>query len=182
VLSQADVREAFHYDPDTGDLIWRVRSREHYKTAAAWKRCNTRFAGKPFGRIGRATRSVSYRQGLFMGKRRMAHRLIFLYIYGYLPEQIDHIDGDGLNNRIENLRDATRSENARNRVCPINNAAGALGVEWIGRCNKWKARIFVSGKLRHLGYFDTKQEAIDARKHADQRYGFHKNHGRILTQ
>ncbi len=76
--------------------------------------------------------------------------------------EVDHIDGDGLNNRRENLRLATRAENMRNRKTPSNNTSGFKGVIRVEWRKKWQARIVLNGKRKQLGYFDTPQDAHKA--------------------
>jgi hypothetical protein len=86
------------------------------------------------------------------------HRLIM----GAEPgQEIDHINGNGLDNRKENLRVATRKENQQNRHITWGNST-YKGVYWEKQKNKWRARIFVSGKCVHLGFFLTEKEAAVA--------------------
>ena len=81
------------------------------------------------------------------------HRLIFMMFNGYLPEEIDHIDGNTLNNKIENLREANRQENCLNRKKRSNNTSGVKGVYWHKKCNKWQVSLSVNKKLRYFGLF-----------------------------
>lgn len=97
--------------------------------------------------------------------------------------QFDHIvpliNGDRDDNRIENLRDVTGAENARNRRLQADNATGRTGVTaypFQGQL-RFVARIRVGGKLHHLGYFATVEEAAEARRAAEIKHGFHINHG-----
>jgi hypothetical protein len=111
------------------------------------------------------------------GREYKAHRLIWLLVHKAWPEnQIDHIDGNGLNNRIENLRDVTNAENARNRKKQKNNESGHTGVR--RERGKWRAVIEVSGREIYLGLFINLEEAVAARKAAEAKYGFHANHGK----
>lgn len=77
-------------------------------------------------------------------------------------QHVDHIDGNGLNNRRSNLRPASRAENARNRRANANNKTGFKGVHFHKRKGKWQAYINVNGKRLHLGRFDTADEAASA--------------------
>lgn len=88
------------------------------------------------------------------------HRLIFLMHHGYLPDVIDHVDGDKTNNKIENLRAATRSENNCNTKIPSNNTSGVKGVSWVTKFKKWRVRIYVKRTMYHLGYFNSFEEAV----------------------
>lgn len=85
----------------------------------------------------------------------MAHRLAWLYVYGEWPDaEIDHINGNTGDNRISNLRPATRAQNGANRGRQTNNASGVKGVCWHAQSGKWRAMIRISGKSRHLGLFN----------------------------
>lgn len=98
------------------------------------------------------------------------HRVIFLMHHGYLPQWpdvIDHIDGNGQNNKIENLRHATASQNMMNRRLQSNNTSGVAGVRWVARSKKWMAYIYLAKKQKCLGFFASMNEAIAARKDAE---------------
>jgi len=98
---------------------------------------------------------------------------------GEWPEkQIDHIDGNPLNNKWDNLRDVTSQENGRNKRILKNNTSGFTGVCWDDVNKKWRAFIRVDRKTIHIGRFTNIQQAIDARKDANIKYGFHENHGK----
>jgi hypothetical protein len=83
---------------------------------------------------------------------------------------IDHIDRNKLNNHISNLRYATNSENQMNRSIQSNNTSGITGVSFHKARNKWRAHIQKNGKNIHLGYFESKEEAIEARNNAEETY------------
>ena len=93
------------------------------------------------------------------GRKYLAHRLAWLITNGALPaDQIDHIDGDRANNRLANLREATNAENQQNlRRAPRGSTTGLLGASPHG--GGFKARIRVDGERRHLGQFDTPEQA-----------------------
>jgi hypothetical protein len=91
------------------------------------------------------------------------HRLAWLWHHGKFPDiDLDHIDGDKWNNRIENLREATMSENIANSRLSQANHSGRKGVSWNKRLGRWHAYIVVSGKRKHLGFFETLDEASAA--------------------
>lgn len=90
------------------------------------------------------------------------HRLVFLYHKGYLPKVIDHIDRNPLNNKIENLREVTHSENCFNRLKNKNNTSGYKGVSFHKTMNKWRAMIKVKGKDICLGYYPFPEDAYKA--------------------
>ena len=107
-----------------------------------------------------------------------AHRLIFLMHKGYLPKTIDHINGDKLDNRIENLRAATVGQNQHNRKTNANNTSGYKGVSWSKAQKKWTARITLERKIIHLGYFANVEEAAEVvRKAREELHGSFANHG-----
>lgn len=89
----------------------------------------------------------------------LVHRLIFLMHHKYLPSMIDHIDRDKLNNKIENLRPADKELNSWNRGLQSNNTSGFRGISWNKNANKWHAYIKIKGKRKHLGLFNTIEEA-----------------------
>lgn len=98
------------------------------------------------------------------------HQLVFLMHHGYIPEVIDHIDGDTQNNRIENLRAADKSKNGMNRSKPISNTSGAKGVVWHKGAAKWMARIVAEQKQIYIGLFTDFDDAVAAVKQAQQKH------------
>ena len=111
------------------------------------------------------------------GKQILEHRAVFLYHYGYLPKFIDHRNGDPCDNTIENLREATRSQNNHNAKLRKDNTSGVKGVSWNQRERKWKARLSLDGKFINLGTFSSKEaaEAVvqDARKRIHGEFARH---------
>ena len=154
-----------------GRLIWRNRPLEHFKNAHGCNIWNAKNAGKEAGCFAGHYRSVRIN-----GVRYLTHRLVWAWHFCEWPSgEIDHINGDKLDNRIENLRSVTRQENARN--LSVNNAKhGHPGVIAIN--GRWRASISVKDRTVYLGTYDDINEAIAARKRAEERYGFHSNHGR----
>lgn len=86
----------------------------------------------------------------------LAHRLIFLFVHGYLPEFLDHVNRICNDNRPSNIRPATRIQNGQNRCLNSNNTSGIKGVAYNKRDKHWVAYISVDGKHKNLGYFKTK--------------------------
>jgi hypothetical protein len=106
------------------------------------------------------------------------HRLIFMMHHGYLPEIVDHIDGNKLNNRIENLRASDHITNQWNAGISKRNTSGVKGVGWVKSRNRWEARILVNKKKFHIGYFKTIEEAKQAiEKFREEKHGEFSNHG-----
>lgn len=83
-----------------------------------------------------------------------AHRLVFLYHHGYMPECVDHIDGDKTNNKIENLRAATKEENCRNQKVRSTNKSGYKGVKWVEHCKKWQVEVCKNYKQLRFGMYE----------------------------
>lgn len=103
---------------------------------------------------------LGYRQVMCNGVFILVHRLVYLMHHGYLPKEIDHINGKRDDNRIENLRATTRSQNMWNRKLNKNNTSGIKGVTKLK--DKWAARVCTNSKLKHIGVFDTIEEAKKA--------------------
>lgn len=99
---------------------------------------------------------------------------------GTIPDgmQIDHINHNRLDNRLENLRLVCHNENSRNRSMNGNNTSKISGVHWDSRNNKWQARISVNGTRITLGHFSSLFDASCARKSAEKKFEYHNNHGR----
>lgn len=167
-LTAARLRELLHYDPATG-LFTRLISLSP----------NARMTPTP-GYAVYNPRICNRKHSLSVdGRQYLAHRLAWLYMTGAWPEaEVDHIDGDGRNNRWSNLRAVTRAENVRNLPRPKSNTSGSVGVNWRESKQRWRAFIAMNGKTTHLGYFRDKESAIAARRAAEVELGYHENHGR----
>ena len=131
--------------------------------------------GKLYNKITRNSRSqidqesgnvssYGYRLVMLDKKAYRVHRLIFMMHYGYMPKEIDHIDGNTLNNRIENLRECSSSENKYNTKLRSDNKSGIKGVCWNKRANSWQAYLNSNGKRTYIGYFKDIQKAKNAVK------------------
>ena len=141
------VRAAFRYDPRSGHLTWIG--------------VNRRMVGK---RAGYA--AVRYRKVCVGGVRMFEHRVIWALVYGEWPAaEIDHIDRDGHNNRIENLRAVHREENCANRGVFKNNRLGVACVKEV-KPGSFQARIQSGGNRVTLGTFQTLEAATDAVREA----------------
>lgn len=174
------LRQLLRYEQKTGRLFWTPRTTDFFQnkngraeqTCKAW---NTKYSGKEaFTYI-----CNGYKTGAILNKACTAHRAIWAIVNGKWPDQeIDHINGDRSDNRIKNLRCVSSGENQRNRAVFKNNTSGVCGVHWEKSRNKWKVSIHIGGKPKNLGRFDLFDEAILARKRAEQRNDYHENHGR----
>lgn len=156
-ITQEQVRKAFNYDPESGILTW-VDGRRRTK----------------IGKIAGSLRSDGYYDIRFNYKLIRAHRLIWMYMYGYFPDQIDHINGIRGDNRLCNLRESNNHLNHHNvkrkkRLESSEFKSRFLGVSWSYRRKKWIAQIKLNRKGYHLGAFDIEEDAAQAYKDAKLR-------------
>ncbi len=118
------------------------------------------------GSIAGSPQNKGYIQVYVDGKNCLLHRLVFLFHHGYMPKMIDHINGNRLDSRIENLREATSSQNQQNRKIQRNNLSGFKGAVYHPQKMKWQGRIQVNKKKFSLGYYNLAEEAHEAYKKA----------------
>jgi len=158
-LTAEVVRDLLDYNPETGIFRWKVRDRKYCKSDKGWKIINGRDAGATAGYDS----PDGYRYIGIFDNHHLSHRLAWLHYYGEWPnDQIDHINQIKDDNRIENLREATRSQNGMNRSSYNGTASQYKGVGWHKHANKWNAYIQINGKKIHLGYFTIEIEAARA--------------------
>lgn len=147
MITQEELKEILHYDPETGSFTWLVAM-------------GTR--ARPGDRAG-AIFNRDYIRIRIRLKRYVAHRLAWLYVHGHFPtDLIDHVNGVKYDNRLCNLRPATRSQNLMNRRMHSNNTSGLKGVYWHKGAKKWKAQCRANGKHYHLGLFENAESASAA--------------------
>ena len=107
------------------------------------------------------------------------HRALWALTYGDWPSgEVDHVNGNRLDNRVENLREVSRSANQRNQRLHKNNTSGRTGISWYKPYAKWRAVINIGGRNKHLGYFDCVEAASAAWEKARAQNGYHANHGK----
>jgi len=183
-MKEIDVKylaDCLDYNHISGDLVWKKRPRNHFKTDRVTKIWNTRFSGRVAGTVSRGEDLYTRIRIRLCGSMYLAHRIAWALHYGEWPKpnlQIDHINGDATDNRIINLRVVSNQENSKNSRMNKNNASGFSGVSWSKQSGKWKVRIHISGKETHIGSFQKIEDAVVARKMAEKKYGYHANHGR----
>lgn len=162
------LRECFEYLAHTGTLVWRMRPLSHFETQRG---CNVFNKSLPGTVAGNLTRPNGYMVVRIAGFNYQQHRVIYALLNGEYSTHldIDHINGNKSDNRIQNLRLATRCQNKQNVNKLKNNTSGFLGVDlYKGRNNgagnkKWRARISVDGVIKYLGYYASPQDAAKAR-------------------
>jgi len=163
MLTQKRLKEVLDYNPDTGVFTWKLT-------------CGRKNAGEEAGCIGSV---YGYRLIGINTRHYRAARLAWFYMHGKWPEnEVDHINHNRLDDRIDNLRCVTQKDNCRNMSKPINNSSGETGVHFRKDTRKWTAYIRSKGKREYLGCFVTFFAACYARHAANVRYGFHPNHGK----
>ena len=162
MLQQQNVRQLFNYDAEAGIVTRRTTHAYNAKLGDV-----VGFKGNSSGHLQVKISGVAY----------WLHRIIWLWVYGYMPVQVDHKNQNGSDNRIENLREVTHTGNQRNRKRNKNNKTGVMGV--YPSKGKFCACIRVNGKSVHLGTFALLEDARSAREHAEEKYNFHPNHGKI---
>lgn len=135
MLDQNQLLSLFDYKD--GELYWRIAP------------CKTVNAGDKAGYINRKYKKIKIKN-----KSYVIHRIIFMMFHGYMPEIVDHIDNNPLNNCIENLRPATKQQNNSNCKMRIDAKSSAKGVNWHKKQQKWTVRVSVNNKRENVGSFD----------------------------
>jgi hypothetical protein len=161
-LTQKRLKEVLDYNKETGIFVAKIMR-----------------SNRPLGKEVGYPNAHGYLRARIDKKAYYMHRLAWLYVYGKFPTKwIDHKNRNKKDNRIDNLRDISHSENHRNMPLQSNNTSGYAGINWNKKNKKWRARIKVNSREIHLGAFKNKEEAVNAKMHAEKLYGFHENHGR----
>lgn len=164
------LRKRLRYEPETGKLFWRDCEGLHNGWRKKWVGKEAFFGDDKKG----------YKAGEIDHRRFFAHRVIWAIHYGAWPSGvIDHIDGNPKNNLIENLRDVSMAINMKNQKIKKTNTSGVCGVSWHKQTSKWRARISIGkSKGKHLGLFDTFEDAVLARNDASRQLGYSDRHGK----
>jgi len=157
------IKELLDVDVVTGRAVWKPRPASMFKSERDRKKWNTKFAGKE---AFTAINTNGYRRGALMWGSVYLHQVIYAVAYGELPKgfQIDHINGDRLDNRKCNLRAVTHSGNCRNQNCEAKSSTGFRGVHFVKRNGTFQARIRANNRSYTMGGFLTAEEAAIGRK------------------
>lgn len=177
-FSAQDLLRYMYVDAD-GRVLWKQRdvnsewSQQRVAAVLKFNKCHA-------GNFADGVRdSYGYRIVSLNNIKLKAHHVVWAIHFGRDPEfNIDHIDGNPANNKIENLRDVDHKTNCMNKAIQSNNKSGATGVRWHKKSSKWCASIKKDGVSTHIGLFAKIEDAIMARKKYEINLGFHKNHGR----
>lgn len=163
MLTQERLKEMLSYNSITGEFI-RIKPLKG----------NTLYA------VVGSTNNDGYISISIDNKRYQAHNLVWLYIYGKFPElQLDHINGIKDDNRFENLREVSHSENQKNKGLDKRNKFGYPGIRKGKKLGTYRVYIGIDKAKLDLGTYPNLESAIAARVQAEIKYGFHENHGRI---
>lgn len=179
VFDQETIKEFLTYDPDSGIFTWNRRDLHHFKSLNSQSRWNNRYAGKIAGTLHIGATGYHCTHISLMGKVMKGHRLAWTYMTGNEPpEQIDHQDQDGTNNKWLNLKDAN-GLNARNQSKRKDNKSGYSGVSIDKNTGKWVARCRdISGNYKHIGVFVDIEKAAVAVERFRAANGYTKDHGK----
>lgn len=163
MISQERLREVLDYNPETGVLTRKVRTSNRIKV------------GDQLGHL----RPDGYLQAFVGGRMELLHRVAFLWAHGFLPEEVDHINGDRSDNRLSNLRAASKTTNQHNRRVRKDAQSGVKNVSFCSADGLWVVRIRDGGGRRHhIGTFRDFALACSAAKHAAEKY--HKEFARAI--
>ena len=154
MITQDELKELLHYDPETGDFMWLVSIADHIKV----------------GKIAGTLHKAGYIQIKIYKRCYLAHRLAWLYMTGSFVEEIDHKDRNKSNNKWTNLRKASSSQNHHNCDKQINNTSGYKGVHFRKDRNTWVALIRHDGQRTYLGSFKKKEDAAQVYNEAEKKY------------
>jgi hypothetical protein len=160
-ITQDELLQILSYAPDSGEFTWR-------------KRMGVR------GIVGSNAGCMTdrgYLRIMINSVNFQAHRLAYLYMTGDWPCEIDHINHNRMDNRWRNLRNTSSAGNSRNKTIYKNNKSGRVGVHWVKRTNRFDAKIKIAGRSLHLPCNGSLFDGACVRIAAENRYGFHKNHG-----
>jgi hypothetical protein len=152
MLDQKILKSILNYNPETGIFTWRKKPSKQIN----------------IGSIAGTKNHYGYVEICVDSKKYQSHRLAWLYVHGFGPEQqIDHINGDRSDNRICNLRDVSHTVNNCNQK--IHREGKLPGCTFLSRVKKWQAQVKINGQCKYLGCYKTQQEAHKAYTRAKEK-------------
>ena len=155
MIDQDAVKKLFHYDAESGLLLWRNGNNRNVKP---WQEA-------------KASNGHGYYTAKINGKTYLVHRLIWLYVHGNFPHKyIDHKNRIRNDNRLCNLRDVNTTDNAQNISLPSHNKSGHIGVSWFKNHSCWTVYVKVNKKNKWLGCYKNLDDAVAARKAGEAKY------------
>ncbi len=159
------LHKVFRYDFETGKLYWKIQKSNIH-------------IGDEVGYVNK----IGYRACFYNSKSYLVHRIIMIMFYRDFEESlsVDHIDGNILNNKLQNLRMVNHRDNTRNQKIRVNNKSGEVGISWHKQHQKWYVSVTAKGSSKRLfgGLYEDIKEAIKARDALYEKNGYHPNHGR----
>lgn len=161
------LRQCLRYE--NGKLFWINRPLKHFVNKRGWGIWNSQNAGKEAGYVRKRAGDARWIVTL-NGTKYCRYRLIWLLHKGRVAKLLDHKNRNSLDDRIENLRIASHSQNKMNIGLRKTNTSGVKGVHWCKRERLWQARITVNYKMSSLGYFVNINDARIAREEGAKRY------------
>lgn len=176
-----DIQEYFssflQYDPITGHFTWKARPPINRSN----NMFNALYAGLRAGSVHSAKRSkTTYVSIKVEGKTYKAHRIAFFIMTGRAPDQVDHIDQDGMNNAWANLRASDSKDNCKNLPMQSSNTSGHTGVNWHKSAKKWQARAVDNNGVRvDLGRYSDINQAIRVRIEHEKKFGYFHHRGDV---
>lgn len=182
-LSQRELCQLLAYEPDTGLLRWREKPLLGLSTDSSIKSWNRRFAGAVAGTRKKSS-GKEYVQVSIKGRFYPCHRIIWVMVFGAIDEAlvIDHINSNGLDNRLINLRLVSHTQNQRNQALRRENTSGVTGVYRCHKTGKWTGQITVDGRHVSIGSHVLLEDAAAARKRLECEHGYHPLHGMALNE
>jgi len=170
--SPAELHEHLILCIRTGVLHWKHRDQKHFSCYRIYRSTNSRLAGKE---AFASRNNDGYRSGMLLGKSVKAHRIVWAMTRGEWPtDEIDHINGDPADNRPENLRQVSHTDNVKNRCVSNNTFTGQIGINKCSGSKNFRVRL--AGQA--FGTYTNLEDAMRVRDQKLTELGFHPNHGR----
>lgn len=175
-LPHDELTKLLDYDPETGEFTWKPREGDEMSI----KTWNGRYAGKRAGYVEYSDPTWIHRRIGIKGLKYKEPQVVWFYMTGEWPPEdmiIDHENRDATDNRWENLRLVTPSQNSMNMSMKKSNTSGISGVNWSKASNKWMVRLKHDGTRHYLGCYETLEEAEKVVNEFRETHGSEEGHG-----